>query len=495
MEKEAPAAIELIGIRKRFGALTALDGTSLTVQTGTVHALLGENGAGKTTLMRIAFGMIHPDAGKLLILGKPAAWRTPADAILAGIGMVHQHFTLVPAMTVAENVELGAGASSSQTGRFRFDRRRAEERVRELGRTSGLSVEPGALVDGLSIATQQRVEILKALSRAAKILILDEPTAVLAPRESEELLRWLRTFADSGGTAILITHKLREALAVADDVTVLRRGRTVLVARRSEADEAALTRAMIGDELAAAPTRQVSVTETSANPPASAAIAVLEDVVARDAERRETIRTTLTIHAGELVGIAGVEGAGQHTLLRVLAGRIQPSAGRLTRPEDVGFIPEDRHRDGLVLEFSLAQNVALRHAGSRRGWMPWTDIHRRTAILMQDFDVRAAAGPQTPARALSGGNQQRLVLARELDGRPSLLIAENPTRGLDVRAAAGVRERLKSACRQGTAVVLYSSDLDEVLALATRVLAVHAGTVREVRADRELVGRAILGLP
>jgi ABC-type uncharacterized transport system ATPase subunit len=486
--------VELTGIRKRFGTLTALDGATLTVHLGTVHALLGENGAGKTTLMRIAFGMIRPDAGQLLVLGRPVAWKAPADAILAGVGMVHQHFTLVPAMTVAENVELGAGSSGSQTSRWRFDQGRAEERVRELGRTSGLTVDPGVLVDALSIATQQRVEILKALSRAAKILILDEPTAVLAPKESDDLLHWLGTYTAGGGTAILITHKLREALAVADDVTVLRRGRTVLTARRSETDEAALTRAMIGDE-STATTRRVTATAASLELSASPPVAVLEDVVARDPERRETIRATLTVHAGELVGIAGVEGAGQHTLLRVLAGRIRPSAGRVARPEDVGFVPEDRHRDGLVLEFSLAKNIALRGAGSRRGRMLWENIHRRTAALMQDFDVRAAAGgPRTPAQVLSGGNQQRLVLARELDGQPPLLVAENPTRGLDVRAAADIHERLRAACRGGTAVVLYSSDLDEVLALATRIIAVHAGTVREVPSDRELVGRAILGL-
>jgi ABC-type uncharacterized transport system ATPase subunit len=488
---EGPApALALVGILKRFGSVSALDRANLAARAGTVHALLGENGAGKTTLMKIAFGMIRPDAGELLMHGRRVVWHTPADAILAGVGMVHQHFTLVPAMTVAENVELGAGSSDKSTSRWRFNRRNTQERVRELGRTSGLNVEPDLLVDGLSIATQQRVEILKALSRAAKILILDEPTAVLAPKESDELLRWLRGYADRGGTAILITHKLREALAVADDVTVLRRGRTVLAARGPEADEDALTRAMIGDELSL----PRDATQAPPNPSPGEPIVVLEGVVASDSTGRERIVATLKIHAGELIGIAGVEGAGHHTLLRVIAGRIRPSAGRVTRPEQTGFIPEDRHRDGLILPFSLAQNVALRGAGSRRGRIRWADIHQRTAVLMQEFDVRAVE-PMVPVGTLSGGNQQRLVLARELDGRPSLLVAENPTRGLDVRAAADVRTRLRTACDEGTAIVLYSSDLDEVLALATRVIAVHAGTVREVPADRELVGRAILGLP
>src|SRR5918999_2304771 len=243
MEPSTPA-VALADIVKRFGTVTALDGASLSVRSGTVHALLGENGAGKTTLMRIAFGMIRPDAGRLLVHGRSVAWRAPVDAILAGIGMVHQHFTLVPAMTVAENVELGAGIANG----WRFDQRAAEERARVLGQTSGLEVDPGARVMELSIAAQQRVEILKALGRDARILILDEPTAVLAPRETEELLRWLRAYADGGGTAILITHKLREAIAVADDVTVLRRGRNVFAAHRSETDEGSLTRAMIGEE-------------------------------------------------------------------------------------------------------------------------------------------------------------------------------------------------------------------------------------------------------
>jgi general nucleoside transport system ATP-binding protein len=342
------------------------------------------------------------------------------------------------------------------------------------------------------------VEILKALSRDARILILDEPTAVLAPQEAEELLRWLRAHADNGGTAILITHKLREALAVADDVTVLRQGRTVLAAARSDADEHALMRAMIGGESRAAAR---PVTAPAGAPPLPSSlperkpVVQLDDVVAADEDRSETLRaTTFAVYPGEIVGVAGVEGSGHHTLLRVLAGRIRPTAGRLIRPADVGFIPEDRQRDGLVLEFSLAENVALRGAGTRRGRMSWPAVRERTAALMREFDVRAA-GVMTPARVLSGGNQQRLVLARELDGRPALLVAENPTRGLDVQATADVHDRLRTARDAGTAVVLYSSDLDEVLALATRVLAVHAGSVREVEPDKGLVGRAILGLP
>jgi simple sugar transport system ATP-binding protein len=484
----AQPAIALIDIVKKFGAVTALDRATLTVRMGSVHALLGENGAGKTTLMRIAFGMARPDSGRLEVHGRPIVWRSAAEAIVAGIGMVHQHFTLVPAMTVTENVELGASVKP----RGRFDWRTAEERVRQLSRTSGLRVEPDAQVSDLSIAAQQRVEILKALGHEAKILILDEPTAVLAPQETEELLSWLRTYANSGGTAILITHKLREALAVADDVTVVRRGRTVLAAMRTEVDEPSLTRAMIGDDLG--PEARVGRTPAAHQTPIGPPVVVLDGIVASDTNRRETIRATFAVHAGEIVGIAGVEGAGQHTLLRVIAGRVKPASGQLIRPPDVAFIPEDRHNEALVLDFSLAENVALRGAGERRGLMPWPTVRRRTAMLMEQFDVRASSS-LTRARTLSGGNQQRLILARELDGQPPLVVAENPTRGLDVRATSDVHERLRTASAAGAAVVLYSSDLDEVLALAMRVIAVHAGSTREVAPERDLVGRAILGVP
>jgi simple sugar transport system ATP-binding protein len=456
--------------------------------------LVGENGAGKTTLMRIAFGMDYPDAGQVLVHGKPVAWQSPRDAIKAGVGMVHQHFTLVPAMTVAENVELGAD-TSDRHNHWRFDRRGAEERVYRLSEASGLAIEPGALVRELSVAAQQRVEILKALSRRATVLILDEPTAVLAPKEIDEVLHWLRRYADGGGTAILITHKLREALAVADDVTVLRGGRTVLSAARADIDQHSLTRVMIGEERP----RQLYVDVLQRSPsslplPDRRPVAVLEDVTASDVERREKVRATVAIHAGDLLGVAGVEGAGQHVLLRLLAGRVPPATGKLTLPPQVAFIPEDRHRDGLALDFTLAENMALRGAGTRRGFMTWPSIRRHTAALMRASDVRASS-ESAYARALSGGNQQRLVLARELDGYPELVVAENPTRGLDVRASEDVHERLRTASLTGAAVVIYSSDLDEVLALATRVLAVHAGSVREVALEKDLVGRAMMGLP
>jgi general nucleoside transport system ATP-binding protein len=427
--------------------------------------------------------------------GRSVAWRFPAEAIVAGIGMVHQHFALVPGMTVAENVELGARAS----GGWLFDIRTAQERTRALRRVSGLEVDPTARIAELSVAAQQRVEILKALSHDATILILDEPTAVLAPQEVDDLLHWLRKYTNTGGSAVLITHKLREALAVADDVTVLRRGRMVLAAHRPETDEETLSRAMIGEDLRrvttphTTPALSAAPLALSAAPPAIPPVAVLDEVLAVCPQRREKIRATLVAHVGEILGIAGVEGAGHHTLLRLLAGRIRPISGRLPLPQSIGYIPEDRPREGLVLHFSVAENVALRGAGDRRGWMPWPVIHRRTATLIRDYDIRVT-DVHALAGTLSGGNQQRLVLARELDGQPTLIVAENPTRGLDMRATADVHTQLCRARDAGAAVVFYSSDLDEVLALATRVIAVHAGIVHEVVPEKESVGRAILGL-
>ena len=485
--------ISLVDIAKQLGSVHALAGATLIARAGSVHALLGENGAGKTTLMRIAFGMTHPDAGQIAVDGQPVRWRSPADAIAAGLGMVHQHFTLVPAMTVAENIELGASTTgipgNENRGKWRFDKRAANRRVRELSIVSGLAADPQAFVADLSIAAQQRVETLKALSRDARILILDEPTAVLAPSEAEEFLKWLRGYADRGGTVILITHKLREALAIADDVTVLRRGRTVVAASRSDVTEQSLGKAMIGDDgVDGVAVRGRSRHSLGAD---QEPVVIVDDVTATDTERLKTIRATFVVHAGEIVGLAGVDGGGQHTLLRVLAGRIQPTTGKLLRPQNVAFIPEDRHREGLVLDFTLAENVALRGAGVRRGLMSWSGIRERTASLMKEWDVRAPS-PAVYARMLSGGNQQRLILARELDGHPGLIVAENPTRGLDVHATLDIHDRLRAARDAGAAVVVYSSDLDEIVALVTRVIAVHAGSVREVTPDKDLIGRAIL---
>ena len=472
-------ALELRDISKRFGPVTALDQASLRVRSGTVHAVLGENGAGKTTLMRVAYGLAQPDAGEMRRGGLVHAPRHPSEAIAAGIGMVHQHFSLVPAMTVAENVVLGLHGS--------FRGREAADLVRRVSRDTGLSIDPQQEVRSLPVSAQQRVEILKALVRDAELLILDEPTAVLAPAEADDLLEWIRRFVSSQQrSAILITHKLREALAIADDVTVLRDGRTVLTGPAHETDESLLVRAMIGTDMDdSAPPRERK---------RGSIVLSLKGVGVTGFEEAHALHdVSADLAAGELVGIAAVEGSGQQALLRVLAGRLAPSSGSAMVPADVGFIPGDRHRDATVPEMSLTENLALRGLGSRKGLMRWKRLREHAQRIVGAYEVRST-GPDSPMSSLSGGNQQRFVVGRELDPLPSALIAENPTRGLDVRATAAVHERLRAARDAGAAVVMYSSDVDEVLAVADRVLVVHAGGVAEVSPLRDAVGRAMLGV-
>ncbi len=490
----ASPLLQLEGISRRFGRVQALQDASLTVRTGTVHALLGENGAGKTTLMRVVFGLLTPDSGRVLWNGAPLSVGSPSDALRTGIGMVHQHFTLVPAMTVAENVALG--------GAGRFDVAQAEARVHDVASRAGLSLDAHARVDTLPVGAQQRCEIVKALARDVQLLILDEPTAVLAPSEAAELLAWMRRFADAGNAVVLITHKLRDALAVADDVTVLRGGRTVYTAQAADATEQTLAEAMIGEgtgSLRRLEERKLEERKLDGR-----------DIEPREQHRREVVLSlagaswrdgrgvervrdaSMAVQAGEIVGIAAVEGSGQHELLRLLAGRYDAATGRVQRPARVGFVPEDRHRDALLLDAPLYENTALRGAGERRGRMPWRTLRDATAGLLTRFDVRAP-GPEAVARTLSGGNQQKFVLGRELAEQPKALVVENPSRGLDFKATAAVQQALRDARDGGTAVVVYSSDLDEVLMLADRVYVMHTGTLHEVRGDREAVGRAMLG--
>ena len=480
------AALVLRDVRRAFGDTLALDGVNCTVRRGTIHALLGENGAGKTTLMRIAFGLLRPDAGEVIIDGRSTQLRSSADAIAARIGMVHQHFMLVPALSAAENVALG--------GRGRFDARRTAERLRTIGRETGLVVDPEASVRDLPVGAQQRLEIVKALAHDARLLILDEPTAVLAPAESAALLRWLRRFVETGGTVVLITHKLREALSVADDVTVLRRGRTVLAAARDALDERAVVAALVGSEPVAE--RQGSRRHVATDAPV---VFALEDVTHVDARGvRRLHGVSLTVRAGEVLGVVGVEGAGQRELLRVLAGRLRPSQGRVVRPNRVGFVPEDRLEDALIPTLSLTENVALADAGRLRGLVDWDGMTTRTRAMMARFDVRADA-PTAAAATLSGGNQQKFVVGRERSIANEALVAENPTRGLDLRAAASVRAELGTRTDDAApAVVFYSADLDEVLAVADRVVVCFEGRVREIArpadpADRAPYARAMTG--
>ena len=486
--------LSLDGITHTFDRVRALDGASLRVRAGSVHALLGENGAGKTTLMRVVFGLLRAQHGVMHWRGAPITMRSPADALAHGIGMVHQHFTLVPSMTVAENIALG--------GHGGFAPQQAAERVREVAARAGLVLEPNAHVQDLPVGAQQRCEIVKALARDVALLILDEPTAVLAPAEAAVLLGWIRQYADAGNAVVLITHKLRDALEVADDITVLHRGRTVLTTAAWDTDQARVADAMLGgatmrtadvrDPMEVAVRVQQPGALAAAHPTARPIVLALDGVSVRDAGGVDRVRSaTLQVRAGEIVGIGGVEGAGQRELLRVLAGRLSPTSGRRIIPESVGFVPEDRHRDALLLDAPLFENTALHGAGARRGVMDWNRIRARTSALLHRYDVRAS-GAEAVARTLSGGNQQKLVLGRELEAAREALVVENPSRGLDFVATEAVHRALRAARDAGMAVVVYSSDLDEVVLLADRVFAMHEGTVIESVKNRDALGRAML---
>lgn len=498
-----PTALALNGITRRFGRVLALERASMTVASGTVHALVGENGAGKTTLMRVAFGMIKPTGGSIEVRGRTVQFSSPADALAEGIGMVHQHFTLVPAMTVAENVALG--------GRGRFSVKQWAEKVRAIGERTGLVLDPMARAGDLPISAQQRCEIVKALARDVQLLILDEPTAVLAPDEAQDLLRWMQSYANSGRAIVLITHKLRDAMAVARDITVLRMGKSVFTATASSTSEDELAASMLGIEVlehrqsphssatataSAAPRSATTDTTTTRSADAVSALPPVLRVQAASArDARGVVRldnVSLNVHAGEIVGVAAVEGAGQRELLRLLSGRLKPETGSVVLPARIGFVPEDRHNDALMLDSPLVDNIALRDAGARAGRMPWQALRNATSSIVAERDVRAA-GIDVDARTLSGGNQQKLIVGREMAEQPQALIVENPTRGLDFRATQAVHTALTRARRDGAAVVVYSSDLDEVLLLSDRVVVMHGGVLSEVPRDRVAIGRAMLG--
>lgn len=481
----APAALSLRSIHKRFGGTVALDGASCEIRRGTVHALLGENGAGKTTLMRIAFGLVLPDAGDLHRDGTAVRFRSGRDAIAAGLGMVHQHFMLVPAFTVAENAALG--------GMGRFSPDEAAAKVRAVAERTGLGIDPMARVADLPIGAQQRAELVRALAQDAQLLILDEPTAVLTPDESEELYRWMRRFADGGGTVVLITHKLREALAVADDVTVLRQGRTVLAAPRAEVTEGALVDAIVGSD---APRDAAPL---PAAPTDAEVVFALHDATWRDGAGVARLKgASLEVRRGEILGVIGVEGSGQAELLRLLAGRLAPTSGRVVHPSHVGFVPADRLQDAVIPEMSATENLVLAESGALRGRIDWRERAGETAALIAAYDVRAA-GPQATLATLSGGNQQKFVVGRERGVAPQAIVAENPTRGLDVRASARVFDALREVAARGDgAAVVFSTDLDEVLSLTRRIVVCFAGTVTEVPPpsdpnDRSVYAHALLG--
>ena len=472
--KSSPLALR--DITKRFGAFSALENVSLSIESGRITALLGENGAGKTTLMRIAFGMIQPDAGAIVVNGSQTRFRSPADAIAAGVGMVHQQFSLIPAMTVAENVSLGG------MGRFSFER--TARQLDEIAARTGLTIDPRAQVAELGSAERQKLEIIRTIAHDARVMILDEPTAVLTPMDTGELFRQLKTFAASGGAVVLITHKIGDALEHADDVAVLRRGRLVLSSPMSEANELSLIDAMLGD------TPHVK-TSKGFKPAGSSIIVSLDKAEIPHRRSAKMISFSVQIRSGEIVGVGALDGAAI-PLLRVLARRLKVVRGEVKLPSRIGFVPENRHDEALIEDFSLTENLALADADSWSGIMPWKMLETETSDVISRFDVRTPGTSTSPAK-LSGGNQQRFVLGRELRNDPELLVLENPTQGLDVNASAFVHEQIRAARTNGSAVVFYSSDLDELAELSDRVLVVSGQGLTDVAVDRDAIGRALLG--
>lgn len=487
MTTPAPA-LELRTIDKSFGRAVALSGASLVVRPGSLHMLLGENGAGKTTLLRIAAGFERADAGSVMIDGRETHWRQPADAIAGGVAAVQQHFSLVPAMTVAENIALAGRRLLAP-----YDPGRAAAEVLAIGARLGLAVDPQAITRELAVAGQQRVEIMRALAHAPRILLLDEPTSVLAPAEARTLYAWLRSFVDSGNTALVITHHVREAREHGDAITVLRHGRTVMDVPRRGESEADVVAAILGGASDSSPTRGVTQAHVT-EPGSDEVVARATDVSVRDQAEQPRLRNiSVTLRRGEVMGVAGVDGAGQRELLRVLSGRVSPTSGTVTRPQSIAFIPEDRIRDAIIPDFTLAENFALHGLANRSGSLTWSREAEQAQRCITEFDVRGA-DPRTPAGTLSGGNQQRFVLGRELSSSPDLIVAESPTRGLDIRAAARILQLLRDRAVAGAAVVVYSSDIDELLTVADRVVVCQGGRVHQVALNADSIGAAMIGV-
>jgi len=480
------AAVELRNITKRFPGVVANDGVDFEAAEGEVHALLGENGAGKSTLSNILTGLYHPDDGQIFLYGKPVAFSAPREALDAGIGMVHQHFRLVPPFTVAENVILGDHRGEGK--RFLVHPRHIERRVAELGERYRIAVDPRARIWQLSLGEQQRVEILKALYREAKILILDEPTAVLTPQEADSLFETVRVMADEGRTVIFISHKLHEVKAVSDRVTILRDGKTIATVDTASATPRSLASLMVGRDVQAV--ERVAREFGTGDP-----VLDVVDLRATGDRGDEALRgVTLTLCGGEIVGIAGVAGNGQRELAETITGMRAPTAGRVSvggRPlrggdareaiaAGVAHVPEDRLHTGVAPSLSIASNLVLKsYRGGRVARGPLLRlraIREHAVALIRRYDVRGG-GPEVPARQLSGGNLQKVVLAREFDGAPRVLVVASPTRGLDVSAIETVHRYIRQAAGGGVGVLLISEDLDEIQALADRIAVMYEGSI------------------
>ncbi len=504
LEPERTLRLELKGITKRFPGVLANDHIDLLVEPGEVHVLLGENGAGKSTLMNVLYGLYHQDEGEILVNGEPVTFRSPSDAIRTGIGMVHQHFMLIPVFTVAENVMLGAELTGPAG---LLDRRRARAEVNRLGQEFGLHVDPDAVVENLSVGAQQRVEIVKALYRKAGVLILDEPTAVLTPKESEDLMRVVDSLKKSGRAIIFITHKLYEAMTVADRITVLRGGRVVGSTVPAQTSQSELAAMMVGRAI------RLGVDRPPAHP--GEVVLEVEGLTVHDSRGQVAVDgVSFQVRRGEILTIAGVMGNGQTELVRALTGLAPVAAGRITvngrdltahpprqvLDAGVGHVPEDRVRDGLVGDFSVAENLVL-----DTYYMPPfahgpvlepVEIRRVAEVRIKEFDIRTPS-PLVPAANLSGGNQQRVIIAREFSRPISLLIAAQPTRGLDVGSIEYIHGRVIQLRDRGAAILIDSSDLDEVLALGDRIAVMYAGKMtgpfEASELSRERIGLLMAG--
>ncbi|KPU45265.1 galactose/methyl galactoside import ATP-binding protein MglA [Oxobacter pfennigii] len=497
------AVVEMKGITKIFPGTVANDSVDFTLEEGEIHVLLGENGAGKTTLMNILYGLTKADKGEIYIKGSSVKITNPNIAISKGIGMVHQHFMLVEPFTVTENIVLGSEPKSG----LRFDNKKARENVLEISRQFGLDVDPDAKIQDISVGMQQRVEILKSLYRGADILILDEPTAVLTPQEIEELGEIFKQLVNQGKSIILITHKLKEVMSMSSRVTILRRGKVVGTVKTKDADMETLAEMMVG--------RKVSLKPEKTRGKIGQTVLEIKGLKAVNNRKMEALKgIDLEVKKGEILGIAGVDGNGQTELVEAITGLIKPTEGRITingrditgnSPRKVieagvAHIPEDRHKRGLVLKFSLAENMILGShylkAYKKGMMMDYTNINSHAKKLIEEFDVRTP-DEKVQASSLSGGNQQKVVVAREVDREPELLIASQPTRGLDVGAIEYIHKRLIEERDKGKAVLLVSLELDEIMELSDRIAVMYGGRISGIvdagDADETMLGVMMAG--
>jgi len=497
--------LELKGITKRFPGVLANDRIDLTLEKGEIHALLGENGAGKTTLMNILYGLYSPDEGEIFVNGQKVTINGPTDAIRAGIGMVHQHFMLIPVFTVTENIMLGE--EDVKMAGF-LDRKKAAEKIKKISDTYKLNVNPNSYVKDLPVGTQQRVEIIKILFREAEILIMDEPSAVLTPQEVDELFKIMRILVDQGKSIIFITHKLREVMECADRITVIRGGKVVGSTTPQEADTKKLAAMMVGREV------ELKVKKTKAKP-GNTALHVENLRVLNAQEQFAVDGVSFEVREGEVLGIAGVQGNGQTELVRALAGLLPPTEGKIeilgkeTTKEKPRFIselgsahiPEDRQKDGLILAFPVSENLVLNsyfHKPFAKGIrLQFNEIAENGKKLVDNFDIRTPS-INTPVRNLSGGNQQKVIVAREFSRPIKLLIASQPTRGLDVGSIEYIHERLMKKREEGCAILLISTELDEVIQLSDRIAVMYRGKILDIvnaeDSSKEMLGLLMAGI-